>query len=52
MKDLQPFKAIATQLLTLSAELLRMLSNEETEYNALIEVAKKTQTGNYYTSRA
>lgn len=42
MKDLEPFKAIAAQMLTLSAELLRLLSEEGSERAAVIEAAKKT----------
>lgn len=41
MKDLQPLKAIATQLLTLSAELLRLISDDERERAALIDAVKK-----------
>ena len=45
MKDLEHFKAIASQMLTLSAELLRLLSEEGSERAAMIEAAKKTLTG-------
>ncbi len=45
MKDLEHFKAIAAQMLTLSAELLRLISDDESERAAMVETAKKTLTG-------
>ena len=51
MKDLQHFKAIVAQMLTLSAELLRLISDDESEHAAIVEAAKKTPTANYYISR-
>ena len=42
MKDLQQVKAIAAQMLTLSAELLRLVDLDESERRALLESAKKT----------
>lgn len=42
MKDLQGIKQIAAQILSLSAELLRLIDTDEQERHALIENAKKT----------
>ena len=42
MKDLQPLKAVATQMLALSAELLRLITDEG-ERAALLEEEKKTR---------
>lgn len=42
MKDLQPLKPIAEQLLALSAELLRVIDTDEQGYKRLIENVKKT----------
>lgn len=42
MKDLQPLKPIAEQLLALSAELLRVIDTDEQDYKRLIENVKKT----------
>lgn len=50
MKDLQEVKAIAQQMLTLSAELLRLVDMDESERRALIENAKKTPRVKYYIS--
>ena len=52
MKDLQEVKEIAGQILTLSAELLRLVDMDESERRAFIESAKKTPPGKYYISRA
>ena len=43
MNDLQPLKAVATQMLALSAELLRLITDEG-ERAALLEAAKKTRS--------
>lgn len=51
MKDLEPFKAIASQMLTLSAELLRLIDEDESERAAVIEAVKKRPTGIYCISR-
>lgn len=45
MKDLQPIKLIAEQLLALSAELLTVIDTDEQEYKRLIENVKKTSMG-------
>lgn len=42
MKDLQPLKPIAEQLLALSVELLRVIDTDEQDYKRLIESVKKT----------
>lgn len=42
MKDLQPLKPIAEQLLALSTELLRVIDTDEQDYKRLIENVKKT----------
>lgn len=52
MKDLQHFKAIAAQMLALSAELLRLIDSDESEHAAIIEAAKKTPRGICYSFRA
>lgn len=52
MKDLQEVKAIAGQILTLAAELLRLVDMDEAERRALIENAKKTLAGKYSTFQA
>ncbi len=52
MKDLKEVKAIAEQMLALSAELLRLVDMDETERARLIEDVKKMQSGKYYTSPA
>lgn len=45
MVDLTHFKEIAAQMLTLSAELLRLVDTDENERAALIDRAKKTLAG-------
>lgn len=45
MIDLSRFKEIAAQMLTLSAELLRLVDTDENERAALIDRAKKTRMG-------
>lgn len=45
MVDLTHFKEIAAQMLTLSAELLRLVDTDENERAALIDRAKKTLMG-------
>ena len=52
MNDLNEVKAIAGQILTLAAELLRLVDMDETKRRAFIESAKKTPTGKYYISLA
>ncbi len=52
MKDLQKMKALAVRMLTLSAELFREISGDESERERLINEAKKTQTETYYIFRA
>ena len=42
MKDLQPLKPIAEQMLSLSVELLKVIDTDEQEYKRLIESLKKT----------
>lgn len=44
MKDLTRVKEIAQQMLTLSAELLRLVDMDEQERRSFIEEAKKTQS--------
>ncbi len=41
MRDLQPLKPVAEQLLALSVELLRIIDTDEQEYKRLIENVKK-----------
>ncbi len=45
MKELEPFKAIALQMMTLSAELLRLIDEDESERAAVIEAVKKRPSG-------
>lgn len=42
MKDLQPLKPVAEQLLALSVELLRIIDTDEQDYKRLLENVKKT----------
>lgn len=52
MKDLQPLKPIAEQLLALSVELLRLVDTDEQERNALLESVKKTPAERFFSFRA
>lgn len=52
MKDLQPIKEIAQQVLTLSAELLRLVDMDERERRSFMEQVKKMPTGIYCNSPA
>lgn len=52
MKDLQPLKPIAEQLLALSVELLKIIDTDEQEYRRLIESVKKTPAEKCFTFRA
>ena len=51
MRDSEHFKAIAAQMITLSAELLRLIDNDESERAAVIEAVKKRPTVIYCISR-
>lgn len=52
MKDLQQIKAIAEQMFSLSADLLRLIDMDEQARRALIEEVKKMLPGKCYTSPA
>lgn len=51
MNENQPAKAIAAQILALSAELLRLIVSDESEHAAIIEAAKKTPAKIFSISR-
>lgn len=48
MKDLKEVKAIAEQMLTLAAELLRLVDMDESARRKLIEDVKKMPPGRCY----
>lgn len=52
MKDLTHVKEIAQQMVTLSAELFRLVIQDETERRSFMEQVKKMPTGIYCNSPA